>query len=226
VNYYQHHIGDFNNSTRHLTRLERSVYRDLLDLYYETEMPLQCDRIALARRALVKGIDEHTAMDVVLDEFFTLEADGYHHERCEKELALVYQKSDRARASAEKRWEKYRNKTDNNANAMRTQCDRNATQHPIPSNNTTTTTTRPTVDQVAEYIKTRSTKINPQSFVDYYSANGWKVGRNAMKDWKAAVRTWEKNENERNKPTGSFTQNSKGSGSVADNLRAKLVGMQ
>jgi uncharacterized protein YdaU (DUF1376 family) len=224
VNYYQHHIGDFNNATRHLNRVERSVYRDLLDLYYETEMPLQCDRIALARRALVKGIDELAAMDVVLDEFFTLEADGYHHERCDEELAAVYAKSDKARLSAEKRWAKHRNKKAKNANAMRTHSEGNATQDPLPSTNTTTT--RPTVDQVAEYVKTRSIKINPQSFVDYYTANGWKVGRNAMKDWKAAVRTWEKNENERNKPTGSYKQNPKGTASVADNLRAKLAAMQ
>jgi hypothetical protein len=57
------------------------------------------------------------------------------------------------------------------------------------------TTTRPTVDEVAEYVSTRAIQINPQSFVDYYTANGWKVGRHSMKDWKAAVRTWEKNEN-------------------------------
>ena len=34
--------------------------------------------------------------------------------------------------------------------------------------------------------------MDPQRFVDYYSANGWKVGKNPMKDWRAAVRTWER----------------------------------
>lgn len=61
--------------------------------------------------------------------------------------------------------------------------------------NKTTTTARPSVEQVAEYVATRQVQINPQAFVDYYTANGWKVGRNSMKDWRAAVRTWEKNEN-------------------------------
>jgi len=67
----------------------------------------------------------------------------------------------------------------------------------------TTTTTRPSVADVAAYVETREIKINPQKFVDYYTANGWKVGRNSMKDWKAAVRTWEKSENANTKkPTG------------------------
>jgi len=43
MNYYPHHIGDFNSATRHLTRIERSVYRDLIELYYDTEAPLSRD---------------------------------------------------------------------------------------------------------------------------------------------------------------------------------------
>lgn len=134
MHHYQHHIGDFNNATRHLSRLERAIYRDLIDLYYETEMPLQCDRIALARRALVKGDEEVAAMDAVLTEFFSLEADGYHNSRCDAELARLYEKSAAARASAEKRWAKNRKKTAKNANAMRTQCDGNATHNPLTHN--------------------------------------------------------------------------------------------
>lgn len=50
----------------------------------------------------------------------------------------------------------------------------------------------PTVEEVAEYCRERQNKVDAQRFIDYYTANGWKVGRNSMKDWKAAVRTWEK----------------------------------
>ena len=52
----------------------------------------------------------------------------------------------------------------------------------------------PTVEEVADYCKDRGNKVDPQQFVDHYTSNGWKVGgRGAMKDWKAAVRNWEKN---------------------------------
>ena len=52
----------------------------------------------------------------------------------------------------------------------------------------------PTEDEVALYCIERGNHVNAQKFVDYYSSNGWKVGRNPMKDWKAAVRTWERSE--------------------------------
>ena len=52
----------------------------------------------------------------------------------------------------------------------------------------------PTEDEVALYCNERRNHVNAQKFVDYYSSNGWKVGRNPMKDWKAAVRTWERSE--------------------------------
>ena len=50
----------------------------------------------------------------------------------------------------------------------------------------------PTVEEVADYCNERNNGIDPQHFVDYYSARGWMIGKNSMKDWKAAVRTWEK----------------------------------
>ena len=52
----------------------------------------------------------------------------------------------------------------------------------------------PTVEEVSAYCRERGNNIDPQRFVDYYTSNGWMVGRNKMKDWKAAVRTWEKKE--------------------------------
>ena len=51
----------------------------------------------------------------------------------------------------------------------------------------------PTRSEVRAYCQQRQNGINPDRFFDYYEANGWKVGRNPMKDWKAAVRAWEKN---------------------------------
>ena len=55
---------------------------------------------------------------------------------------------------------------------------------------------KPKVVDIAEYCLERKNYIDAQKFYDYYSSNGWRVGKNAMKDWKAAVRTWEKNTTE------------------------------
>ena len=52
----------------------------------------------------------------------------------------------------------------------------------------------PTLEDVRDYCSERNNNVDPEKFVDYYTANGWKVGRNKMKDWKASVRTWERND--------------------------------
>jgi uncharacterized protein YdaU (DUF1376 family) len=51
----------------------------------------------------------------------------------------------------------------------------------------------PSVDEIRKYCIERKNNIDPQLFVDKYTGNGWMVGNNKMKDWKAVVRTWEKN---------------------------------
>ncbi len=53
----------------------------------------------------------------------------------------------------------------------------------------------PTVEEVAEYVRSRGSCVDPQVWVDYYAARGWMTGRAVMKDWRAAVRaseTWER----------------------------------
>jgi predicted phage replisome organizer len=50
----------------------------------------------------------------------------------------------------------------------------------------------PTVDEVRQYCRERGNGVDAERFVDYYSSNGWMVGKNKMKNWQAAVRTWEK----------------------------------
>lgn len=63
----------------------------------------------------------------------------------------------------------------------------------------------PTVDEVRAYCQERGNGIDPQRFVDHYTSNGWMVGKTKMKDWKAAVRTWEQREKPwgQSKPTKS-----------------------
>jgi hypothetical protein len=64
-----------------------------------------------------------------------------------------------------------------------------------PINNTSNTTSKgrftpPTLDEVTEYCNLKGAGIDPQYFCDFYQSKNWMVGKNKMKDWKAAVRTW------------------------------------
>ena len=63
-----------------------------------------------------------------------------------------------------------------------------------------TTFTKPTLDEVRAYCIQRDNGIDPSYWLDYYEARGWMVGKTKMQDWKAAVRTWEKNNPKQQKP--------------------------
>jgi hypothetical protein len=56
---------------------------------------------------------------------------------------------------------------------------------------------KPSLDEVKQYCSERKNNIDAEKFIDYYDSNGWKIGRTPMKDWKAAIRTWEKNQQEK-----------------------------
>ena len=59
---------------------------------------------------------------------------------------------------------------------------------------------KPSIEEVKAYVKEKGFNMDPEKFFDHYESNGWKVGKNPMKDWKAAVRNWEKGDNERRFP--------------------------
>ena len=64
-----------------------------------------------------------------------------------------------------------------------------------------------------EYCLERNNSIDAENFIDYYNSNGWKVGKNPMKDWKAAIRTWEKRNKKEVNNAGSVKQSNKQNGS-------------
>lgn len=63
---------------------------------------------------------------------------------------------------------------------------------------------KPTIDEVAAYCKQRGNTIDPEAFVDFYESKGWMVGSNHMKDWRAAVRTWERKEGRKPTTNGQY----------------------
>ena len=81
---------------------------------------------------------------------------------------------------------------------------------------------KPTLSEIKQYCIERGNKVDAQHFFDYYESNGWKVGKNSMKNWQAAVRTWERSEYR--KPNSK--KNSKEDAiDVVNNLMNKLGGV-
>lgn len=60
----------------------------------------------------------------------------------------------------------------------------------------------PTVEEVEAYCAARGNRVEPQAFVDFYTSNGWRVGKNPMRDWQAAVRGWEQRDPGQRGPGG------------------------
>ena len=135
MHYYKFNISDYRKDTSHLSLLEHGIYRMLIDTYYLDEKPLNEDITKLMRSHSVRIEVEQVALKNVLDDFFFLKDDGYHHKGCDQRLTEIYAKSEKARDSAKARWKK-------DANAMRTQCESDAngmlpiTYNPEPNKDT------------------------------------------------------------------------------------------
>lgn len=79
------------------------------------------------------------------------------------------------------------------------------TESVTPASKTVKRFKAPTFEEVKAYCTERDNHVDPQRFMNYYQANGWKVGKNGMKDWRAAVRTWERpKDGESSKNTGKI----------------------
>jgi predicted phage replisome organizer len=82
---------------------------------------------------------------------------------------------------------------------------------------------KPTISDIEQYCIERNNNVNAEQFFDYYESNGWRVGKNSMKDWKAAVRTWERSEYRKH----NYKKNSKEDAiNVVNNLMNKLGGVE
>lgn len=90
MNYYRHHLGDYDAATAHLSVIEDGAYSRLIRLYYRTEKPLPADIPQVCRLVRAQSKAEREAVDAMLREFFDLRQDGWHQKRCDEEL-LAYQ---------------------------------------------------------------------------------------------------------------------------------------
>ena len=98
MHYYKFNIGDFDKSTRHLSIIERGLFRDILDLYVKDEKPITDNLKKLERLLCIKTKAEKEALQNILDDFFVLTDDGYYSEYCQ---SILNDTTDRVEASRE-----------------------------------------------------------------------------------------------------------------------------
>jgi uncharacterized protein YdaU (DUF1376 family) len=220
MNFYPHHIGDFNNDTRHLTRIERSIYRDLIELYYDTESPLIPDKDKLSRLVLASSKDELTAVEQVLNEFFDYTENGYFHSRCH-EVICEYKKNIKGKSKAgiasakarKARKLKALSELEDGQQVLNTRTTPVRNQKPETNNQKPITIEKrksfspPKPNEIYEHFLSKGLDVNQASteaskFFNHYESNGWKVGKNKMSKWKNAATGWlnRRGEYEKNRP--------------------------
>ena len=102
MNYYPFHIGDFRSGTVNMTRQARWIYRDLLDVYYDTEGPLTDDFEALCDSVGVESEDERRIVERLLRFKFVKCDDGYRNEVCDRVIAEYKLKAETAKANGKR----------------------------------------------------------------------------------------------------------------------------
>lgn len=95
MNYYSHHIGDFNAATRHLDFMERAIYKELIELQYDLETPIPDDISWIMKRACIPN-ERSTDVERMLNEFFDLVEQGWSNARCEHEIEAFQAKREAA----------------------------------------------------------------------------------------------------------------------------------
>jgi hypothetical protein len=153
------------------------IYWSLIEELYQNANALRTNykRIAFDMR-----VDENTIKSIIENfDLFIVENEFFGSLSVQRRLDMRIDKSSKARESAQKRWSK-------DANALPTQSEGNAIKESKVNENKIKRFIKPTIED----IKNEFPNFNAEHFYNYYESNGWMVGRNKMKDWKATVKNW------------------------------------
>lgn len=167
MHYYKFHISDYKSHTEHLTDMEDLAYRRMLDWQYlhEKHLPSSVEEIA----KLIRMRTHCECIANVLKEYFIHSELGYLNKRAFDEICEINVKSEKARRSAAARWSKKTNKINglesgkkSYANALRTQCEGNATQYPLINNiNNVNEGGNDAVEKSSDRPSASSSKLDP-----------------------------------------------------------------
>ena len=192
--YMKLYIGDYLGDTQHLSCLEHGAYLLLIMAYWQNKGPLPYNPKLLRRYTRTDSNQWRKCSENVL-KMFQLENDLLIHHRIEKELNKREQVSTASRDAINTRWHGC------NTDVIRANNGRNTTpivhspESIVREDNTKRAPkspfVKPNLKEVHEYCQEREKGVNPEAWLAHYESNGWRVGKNPMKDWKAAVRTWE-----------------------------------
>lgn len=209
--YFPFYADDFLVGTMAMDAEERGIYITLLCLQFANG-----NRIVLPLAKLSQLCDSSDGkVMAVLQMKFEKTPDGWINLRLKDEYEKASEKKEKrvnaGKKGADARWD--HGKANAVANGKRTgkangkrnavaNGNQNQNQNQVSISKDIDTkrgrhAARPSIEEVTEYCQERGGKVDPEQFLDHYTANGWRQANgNLIRDWKAAVRTWERRQGE------------------------------
>ena len=169
------------------------VFWAIIEMLYINANALRTDYEGIAYDFRV---DTSVVKSVICDFGLFVVTDGeFKSQSVDRRLNERKEQSIKARESANYRW--------SNANALRTDCEGNAIKKKKENKikektyiGKASAFIPPTVEDVQMFCLERNNLVDAACFVDFYASKGWMIGKNKMKDWRAAIRRWERTNND------------------------------
>jgi uncharacterized protein YdaU (DUF1376 family) len=237
MHYYKFNIAGWHLSTAHLTLEEEAIYFRLINFYYDTESPIPEETHPVIRRLRLANYSDATLQ--ILSEFFVLTDKGWIHNRCDETLKEYRKTAKKNKANGAKGGRPSKDKASSITQVKPSGLPSGTQVEPKDNPNYELLTTNqelltkgnrankfavPTQEEIGVYFLERgsSDAMNQaDKFYDFYSCKAWMVGKNKMKDWKAAVRNWIRSDNEKHQrltqPTAKQAVNDALTGADANN---------
>jgi uncharacterized protein YdaU (DUF1376 family) len=196
------YTGDYLRDTRHLSMSEHGCYFLLLTFCWDARGPLPLDERKVSGICNARSNDEIEAMRRVLNEFFVRMDDGWYNRRMQREV-------ERADALSRVRSESGRKGYEAKAKHLPSTSQASAEHEPLPPppppqlppethrGRSRSPFVPPSLEEVRQFVSQNRLSVDPSTFIDYYTSNGWKVGKNPMKDWQATARRWDRTGDEK-----------------------------
>jgi len=194
--------GDYVRDTGDLTLEQHGAFILLLAHLYSTGRPIPAvamqGHMPTHRICRCATDAERAAVDYVVDRFFELTPDGYKNRKAAEVIEDQEKKSTKGRENANRRW--HGNATayaDAHATAMlpepepKEQIQIQGVEIDKPKDHKPVFV-KPSIQEIKDYCREHGYNVDPLAFLAFYESNGWKVGRNPMKNWRAACTTWHK----------------------------------
>ena len=189
MHYYKKNIGDYHKKAGRLTMLQHGAYTLLMDSIYDREQfPTKKEAIDWA---WASSREEVEAVEFILKKFFTQGGGIYKQKRVQEELNAFHARSETNTRISMDRETKRLGKL---AKRTRSSNESPPKQEPLTTKHkkkeTSARFTPPTISQVEKFNVSKKLGVDVVAFVNFYQSKDWMVGKNKMKDWKAAAIGW------------------------------------